>query len=161
MRPLSHLLRCVARHSRFGSRQDTTKLHALFARAPVLQISNRPRSSSKPQAPQVTAIAPYAPSSGSTPGSALPAHLAGAPLAPTVSNGTFVADPPKKKDRPPVSTLKITKVGLLSRKDDLTEGGKKAASRKWRGWSVVLTGSQLLFFVRLPLCTLTRLRDPL
>ncbi|GAA5902153.1 hypothetical protein JCM8208_002490 [Rhodotorula glutinis] len=123
---------------------DATKLHALFARAPVLQISNRPRSSSKSQASQITAVAPYSPSPGAS-SSALPAHLAGAPLAPTVSNGTFV-DPPKKKDRPPVSTLKITKVGLLSRKDDLTEGGKKAASRKWRGWSVVLTGSQLLFF---------------
>ncbi|GAA5932947.1 hypothetical protein JCM3775_005272 [Rhodotorula graminis] len=123
---------------------DATKLHALFARAPVLQISNRPRSSSKSQASQITAVAPYSPSPSAA-GSAIPAHLAGAPLAPTVSNGTFV-DPPKKKDRPPVSTLKITKVGLLSRKDDLTEGGKKAASRKWRGWSVVLTGSQLLFF---------------
>lgn len=71
----------------------------------------------------------------------------GSPLLPTMSNSTFV-DPPKKKDRPPISSLKITKVGLLSRKEDLVEGGKKAPSRKWRGWSVVLTGSQLLFFVR-------------
>ncbi|BGP41544.1 hypothetical protein JCM10449v2_005535 [Rhodotorula kratochvilovae] len=124
---------------------DATKLHALFARAPVLQISNRPRSSSKPQPAQVTAVAPYPPSPDPS-GSALPPHLAGSPLAPTVSNGTFIADPPRKKDRPPVSTLKITKIGLLSRKEDLGEGGKKAASRKWRGWSVILTGSQLLFF---------------
>jgi hypothetical protein len=30
--------------------------------------------------------------------------------------------------------------------DDLLEGGRRAASRKWRRWAVVLTGSQLLFF---------------
>lgn len=46
-----------------------------------------------------------------------------------------------------ISSLKITKIGLLSRKEDLVEGGKKAASRKWKEWSVILTGSQLLFFV--------------
>ncbi|KZT21638.1 hypothetical protein NEOLEDRAFT_1073097 [Neolentinus lepideus HHB14362 ss-1] len=43
-------------------------------------------------------------------------------------------------------TIKITKVGLLNRKDDTVEGGKKALNRKWREWSVVLTGSQLLLF---------------
>jgi hypothetical protein len=30
--------------------------------------------------------------------------------------------------------------------DDLLEGGRRAGSRKWRRWAVVLTGSQLLFF---------------
>lgn len=97
----------------------------------------------------MSAVAPYPPSPNpDDPSSAANAALAGSPLFPTVSNGTFIADAPKKKDRSPISTLKITKVGLLSRKEDLAEGGKKAASRKWRGWSVVLTGSQLLFFVR-------------
>ncbi|KAF5377559.1 hypothetical protein D9615_005260 [Tricholomella constricta] len=43
-------------------------------------------------------------------------------------------------------TLKLTKVGLLNRKDDVLERGKRASNRKWRQWSVVLTGSQLLFF---------------
>ncbi|TFK57363.1 hypothetical protein OE88DRAFT_1651044 [Heliocybe sulcata] len=43
-------------------------------------------------------------------------------------------------------TIKVTKVGVLYRKDDTVEGGKKALSRKWREWSVVLTGSQLLLF---------------
>ena len=43
-------------------------------------------------------------------------------------------------------TLKITKCGLLNRKDDISEGGKKNSNRKWKSWSVVLTGSQLLFF---------------
>ena len=42
--------------------------------------------------------------------------------------------------------LKITKCGLLNRKDDTSEGGKKNMNRKWKSWSVVLTGSQLLFF---------------
>jgi hypothetical protein len=45
-----------------------------------------------------------------------------------------------------VWTLKVTKVGLLNRKDDILEGGKKALNRKWKSWGVVLTGSQLLFF---------------
>lgn len=42
--------------------------------------------------------------------------------------------------------LKLTKVGLLNRKDDTLERGKKSSNRKWKTWSVVLTGSQLLFF---------------
>ncbi|KDR85154.1 hypothetical protein GALMADRAFT_233811 [Galerina marginata CBS 339.88] len=42
--------------------------------------------------------------------------------------------------------LKLTKVGLLNRKDDVLEGGRKSSNRKWKAWSVVLTGSQLLFF---------------
>jgi hypothetical protein len=43
-------------------------------------------------------------------------------------------------------TLKVTKVGLLNRKDDILEGGKRAMNRKWKFWSVILTGSQLLLF---------------
>lgn len=43
-------------------------------------------------------------------------------------------------------TLKVTKVGILNRKDDVLGGGKKAPNRKWKAWSVILTGSQLLFF---------------
>lgn len=43
-------------------------------------------------------------------------------------------------------SLKLTKVGLLTRKDDVLEGGKRATNRKWKSWTVVLTGSQLLFF---------------
>ena len=48
---------------------------------------------------------------------------------------------------PQTWNLKITKVGLLNRKDELLEGGKKPmTNRKWKPWSVILTGSQLLFF---------------
>jgi hypothetical protein len=47
---------------------------------------------------------------------------------------------------PTTCSLKIIKVGLLNKKDDTSVGGKKAASRKWRPWTVVLTASHLLFF---------------
>ncbi|KAJ7630641.1 hypothetical protein FB45DRAFT_916156 [Roridomyces roridus] len=54
-------------------------------------------------------------------------------------------------ESPPVSpreasTLRVTKVGILNRKDDVLEGGKKSSNRKWKPWSVILTGSQLLLF---------------
>jgi hypothetical protein len=42
------------------------------------------------------------------------------------------ASPFEKKDRPPISSLKITKVGLLSRKEDLVEGGRKAPNMSAR-----------------------------
>ncbi|GAA5990108.1 hypothetical protein JCM10908_005824 [Rhodotorula pacifica] len=126
---------------------DTSYLHSLFAHAPVLQITNRSRAPSKSQAGASTGLGASTlatQSDGLDLDSPNPS-LFGSPLLPTMSNSTFV-DAPKKKDRPPISSLKITKVGLLSRKEDLVEGGKKAPSRKWRGWGVVLTGSQLLFF---------------
>lgn len=58
--------------------------------------------------------------------------IEGAELAPTAS---FV-------EGGAMASLKIVKIGVLSRKED---AGKKS---KWRSWSVILTGSQLLFFVR-------------
>ncbi|KAH9937596.1 uncharacterized protein B0H18DRAFT_1100723 [Fomitopsis serialis] len=45
-----------------------------------------------------------------------------------------------------MATVRITKVGLLLRKEDIVEGGRRAINRKWREWCVVLTGSHLLFF---------------
>ncbi|KAF8633997.1 hypothetical protein AX15_001171 [Amanita polypyramis BW_CC] len=42
--------------------------------------------------------------------------------------------------------LKIVKTGLLSKKDDVLVGGKKATNRKWRSWVAVLTASHLLLF---------------
>ncbi|KAK0481886.1 hypothetical protein IW261DRAFT_1472874 [Armillaria novae-zelandiae] len=45
-----------------------------------------------------------------------------------------------------IYTLRVSKAGVLSRKDDTLEGGKKSTHRKWRPMSVILTGSQLLFF---------------
>lgn len=45
-----------------------------------------------------------------------------------------------------LTSIRIVKVGMLSRKEEVAEGGKKR-SRKWRGYTVLLTGTQLLFFV--------------
>ncbi|KZT74714.1 hypothetical protein DAEQUDRAFT_807047 [Daedalea quercina L-15889] len=42
--------------------------------------------------------------------------------------------------------VRVTKIGLLQRKDDTVEGGRRAINRKWREWCVLLTGSHLLFF---------------
>ncbi|KAK7058815.1 hypothetical protein VNI00_001439 [Paramarasmius palmivorus] len=70
--------------------------------------------------------------------------VAGGPPSPLVSTlGTPALD---RAPAPEPIILKITKVGVLNRKDDYLEGGKKAASRRWRPWSVILTGSQLLLF---------------
>lgn len=66
-----------------------------------------------------------------------------------VSVGGFVAIPEADStmatpDRDVV--LKVANVGLLQRRDIALEGGKRAPTRKWREWSVVLTATQLLFF---------------
>jgi hypothetical protein len=42
--------------------------------------------------------------------------------------------------------LGVTKAGVMHRKDEMSAGGKRSTNRKWRTWSVLLTGSQLLFF---------------
>jgi len=47
-------------------------------------------------------------------------------------------------------TLKITKVGSLSRSDEESRKG----NRKWKSWTVVLTGSQLLF-IKDPIMAIT------
>ncbi|KAG8856324.1 hypothetical protein FRB96_006475 [Tulasnella sp. 330] len=44
------------------------------------------------------------------------------------------------------ATIKVIMIGILNRKEDVLEGGRKAPSRKWKEWGVLLTGSQLLFF---------------
>jgi hypothetical protein len=45
-----------------------------------------------------------------------------------------------------VWTFKLTKIGIVNRKEDVLDGGKRASGRKWRQFKVALTGSQLLFF---------------
>lgn len=42
-------------------------------------------------------------------------------------------------------TLRVFKVGIVNRKDEVTEKGKKS-SRKWKPNGMILTSSQLLFF---------------
>ncbi|KDN52206.1 hypothetical protein K437DRAFT_266751 [Tilletiaria anomala UBC 951] len=45
-----------------------------------------------------------------------------------------------------IVTLKVTKVGVLNRKDDPIEGSGKKHAKKWKQWGLILTSAQLLFF---------------
>ncbi|PWN54402.1 hypothetical protein IE53DRAFT_158089 [Violaceomyces palustris] len=58
------------------------------------------------------------------------------------SASTSISTPPAED----VVMLKVTKVGIVSRKDDVVDGGKKSQSRKWKTCGLLLTGSQLLLF---------------
>ncbi|KAG2146577.1 uncharacterized protein EDB93DRAFT_1250858 [Suillus bovinus] len=42
--------------------------------------------------------------------------------------------------------LKLSKVSVLNRKDEILEGGKKPSNRKWKSFGVALTTSQVLIF---------------
>lgn len=63
----------------------------------------------------------------------------------SMSNGV-AAQANLSPSAPQPLALRVTKVGVLNRKDDVLAGGRKASNRKWKSWSVLLTGSQLLFF---------------
>ncbi|KAG9038197.1 hypothetical protein FRB95_002637 [Tulasnella sp. JGI-2019a] len=65
------------------------------------------------------------------------------PLNTLVGEGT---SPETSVERSPAVTLKVIILGVLNRKDDVLEGGRRAPNRKWKEWGVLLTGSQLLFF---------------
>ena len=43
------------------------------------------------------------------------------------------------------AVLKVAKVGLMLRKEEVLDSARKSNNRKWREWSVLLTGSQLLW----------------
>lgn len=66
----------------------------------------------------------------------------GGVASPSVSLG----DAPETLPASETWTIKLTKVAVLNRKDDLLEGGKKPLNRKWRPYGVALTKSQLLLF---------------
>ncbi|KAK0465410.1 uncharacterized protein EV420DRAFT_1514239 [Desarmillaria tabescens] len=68
----------------------------------------------------------------------------GSPPSPLIGSLGGLPDSPSLTGE--MYTLRVSKAGVLSRKDDMLEGGKKSTHRKWRPMSVVLTGSQLLFF---------------
>ena len=69
------------------------------------------------------------------------------PESQSISAVTKGASQPGDMISPPASTtIKVSKVGALNRKDDIGLRGRKNAFRKWRTWSVLLTGSQLLFY---------------
>lgn len=43
-------------------------------------------------------------------------------------------------------TIRVTKAGILDRKYDFIQGGKKATARGWRPFGIILSGSQIIFF---------------
>ena len=81
-----------------------------------------------------------APDAGYYPSPWFSLGVSGGP-GPMNMNGSIPAAYPSG---PESFSLKVTKVGLLMRKDDILEGGRRAINRKWKEWSVLLTGSQLL-----------------
>lgn len=52
-----------------------------------------------------------------------------------------------------IQHLRIARVGILQRKDDVGQAGKRANSRKWKSWGVMLSDSHLMFFVSDPTIT--------
>ncbi|KAI0793412.1 hypothetical protein C8Q75DRAFT_713289 [Abortiporus biennis] len=99
---------------------DEEKLLRAFATAGVVEVSaNDSRYHPSPW---------FSLSVGAGPG---PLSIGGLPSPVAMSNSDAFA-------------IKVTKVGVLLRKDDLLEGGRKAMNRKWKEWSLLLTGSQLL-----------------
>jgi hypothetical protein len=42
--------------------------------------------------------------------------------------------------------LKLSKVSILNRKDEILEGGKRPSNRKWKSFGAALTSSQVLLF---------------
>ncbi|KAF9056329.1 hypothetical protein BJ165DRAFT_503298 [Panaeolus papilionaceus] len=61
------------------------------------------------------------------------------------SNSTTIS-PTFQTHSPEARCLRVAEMGILNRKDDLLEGGKRSSHRKWRTWGIILTGTQLLFF---------------
>ena len=72
-------------------------------------------------------------------------------VSPTFFNisSPMLSTSPVSDDAVPTHTgcvVKLVKVGILNRKDDIVEGGKRAIARKWKGWGAIVTNSQLLLY---------------
>ncbi|KAI0053308.1 hypothetical protein FA95DRAFT_1674341 [Auriscalpium vulgare] len=111
-------------HEGTGGRWDEAELRRAFAKAGVIEVGAADRRMS-------TSL--FAVSVGG-----LPSPYANFSAPPDLLYPTSGSDN--------VSALKVTKVGLLNRQDVTLEGGKRTVNKKWKEWSVILTGSQLLFF---------------
>ncbi|KAE8229327.1 hypothetical protein CF326_g5703 [Tilletia indica] len=84
----------------------------------------------------------------------------GAAYSPVWSNNDFMGGSASVVDHlEAVGTIKISKAGILLRKDDIplappigaaggdpSKAAKKARGKKWKKWGLVLSGSQALFF---------------
>lgn len=112
------------------------ELRRAFAKAGVIEVGGMDERRMAPSPFfSMAVVGVTTPVSAPGPGMALSTSAAGA-----------LADVNPFASARDVWTLKVTKAGLLQRKDDTAEGGRRAGNRKWREWSVILTGSQLLFF---------------
>lgn len=95
---------------------DFEALHRAFVHAPCIEI--------------VTAVQPQ------------PTATAAGAMAGNFATSTGLPGEDEEK----IVTLRVTKVGCVSRKDDVVDENKKATSRKWRTCGMILSSSQLLFF---------------
>lgn len=80
----------------------------------------------------------------SAPSSTFSLSGVGAPSSPAVA--VFNSSSSAISSSKSTSTIRVVKTGMLNKKEDILEGGKKVSNRKWRTLSVLLTTSQLLFF---------------
>ncbi|RUS14148.1 hypothetical protein BC937DRAFT_94268, partial [Endogone sp. FLAS-F59071] len=106
---------------------NTQQLHRAFIIAPSLRVTGV--RSRQPEATSPTSPSPARP----------------LPTANIIQDGasthTSLTMP-----RDESYVLKIAKAGVLERKFDLAQGGKKSNVRGWRSFGVILSGSQLIFF---------------
>ena len=65
-----------------------------------------------------------------------------------ISSPMLSTSPPNDNAVPAYTgyVVKLVKMGILNRKDDIVEGGKRAIARKWKGWGAIVTNSSLLFY---------------
>ena len=75
-------------------------------------------------------------------------HPLASPTFFSISSPTLSANPVNGDNVPAHTgfTVKLVKFGVLNRKDDIVEGGKRAIARKWKGWGAIVTNYQLLFY---------------
>ncbi|GJJ08748.1 hypothetical protein Clacol_002967 [Clathrus columnatus] len=128
---------------------DMPGLHRIFALARVFYVSFDPPSPTTP----VTLNAPILTSPGRRKSVAVPLPVNLGPFMGSATPPLPIEILPAPRASMVITTskhgakaLKIAKVGTLLRKDDTVDGGRRSTNRKWREFSVVLTGSQLLFF---------------
>lgn len=107
---------------------DHEELRQAFAEASVVELGDK-EAARRQAAVAIMASAGFT----STGPAVLPLSFSGhSGVAPSAFNDVW--------------TFKLTKIGVINRKEDVLEGGKKSTARKWRQYKVALTGSQLLFF---------------
>ncbi|KAG8818004.1 hypothetical protein FRC18_000291 [Serendipita sp. 400] len=108
---------------------DHEELRQAFAQACIVELGDREHSRRQSAANMHLAFAGFTNTAPSVVPLTLSTH---AGMSPAAFNDVW--------------TFKLTKIGVINRKEDTLDGGKKAATRKWRQFKVALTGSQLLFF---------------